>query len=88
MFTKKIWQSKTFWVNIVALLVTISGLFTPELLATFGVNNPEKFLSVMGTIIAVANIILRFGNPAPIDNSVPSGTYVLDTKKGIEQAKK
>ena len=52
--TKSIWASKTFWVNIIALLATLSTAFGFDLGLT-----PETQIAVVGVVMSVANIILR-----------------------------
>lgn len=88
METKKIWESKTIWANVFLLVISITGLLTPDTLALIGIHNTAKFIGIMTLVVAVINIILRNGNPAPIDNSVPSGTDYAITPKGREEAKK
>lgn len=55
---KKIWQSKVFWLNLIALV----GMAVPGV-GSFVAANPEA----IGSIFAVANIILRiFGSNVSI----------------------
>lgn len=56
---KKWYQSKTIWLNVIAALVAILGLFNQETLAGLGISTPEKFLTIIGTITTIFNIILR-----------------------------
>ena len=52
---KVIWKSKTFWVNVVAVVAALTG--------TFGIDlglDPETQVAVVGTIMGIVNIILRF----------------------------
>ena len=79
MQTKKWYQSKTMWLNIVAVIVSITGYLTPELLISIGFSNPTKFLTIIGTIVAIANVILRAGKVQPI-STMPSGTFVSNPK--------
>ena len=52
---KSIFASKTFWVNIVALVATISTAFGLDL----GLD-PDKQVAVVGGIMSLVNIVLRF----------------------------
>lgn len=79
MQTKKWYQSKTIWLNIVAVIVAITGYLTPALLTSIGFSNPTKFLTIVGTIVAIANVILRAGTIQPISTK-PSGTFVSNPK--------
>ncbi len=54
METKPFWQSKTFWINVIAIVATITGTFGLDL----GLD-PETQATVAGVIIAIVNIILR-----------------------------
>jgi uncharacterized membrane protein len=76
MKTKKIWQSKVFWMSIVGGILSILGGIKPEFLTNLGITNTAGVISAIGTIIFVLNIVLRWGNPAAINNSVPSGTDI------------
>ena len=59
METKSIWQSKTFWVNIISI-VAILG-------ATYGFDiDTETQAMLATTVLAVINIILRFVTKQPI----------------------
>lgn len=87
MNTKKTWQSKTIWANVIAILITLTGLMTPETLLLIGIDNTTKFIGIMTLIVAAINIVLRHGEPVPIDNSVPKGTDYSTTEAGKEAAK-
>ena len=54
METKPFWQSKTFWVNIIAILVTVTGALGFDL----GLD-AEAQVMWAGTIMGVVNIVLR-----------------------------
>jgi hypothetical protein len=59
--TKSILTSKTFWANLIVGILTILGLFNPELLTILGIDNPLKFMAIIvGLVMPVLNIILRF----------------------------
>ena len=57
---KKIWQSKTFWANVVAL---VAALLPPvrDLLTQMGWST-----EIVVSLIAVVNIVLRFVTKQPI----------------------
>jgi uncharacterized membrane protein len=76
MKTKKIWQSKVFWISIIGGIISLLSGITPDFLHNVGITNPTAVVSAIGTIIFVLNIVLRWGNPAAINNSVPSGTDI------------
>ncbi len=54
METKPFWQSKTFWINVVAIVATLTGMFGIDL----GLD-PETQLAAVATIMYIINIILR-----------------------------
>jgi len=54
METTKWYLSKTLWVNVVAAVATVAGLFKLDLGLT-----PEVQATVVTTILALANIALR-----------------------------
>lgn len=53
--TKPFWQSKTFWVNVIAIIASITVAFGVDL----GLD-PETQVAVVGAIMGVINIGLRF----------------------------
>lgn len=79
MLTKKWYQSKTVIINLLATIVGVLGYITPELLATLGLN-PEKFISIVGVIIAIINVILRAGGQPTVISTAPKGSYVPEKK--------
>lgn len=52
---KKWYQSKTVWANILAAVATLAGVFGLDLGLT-----PEVQAQIVGGIMAVVNIVLRF----------------------------
>ena len=58
---KSIWKSKTFWVNALAIIVSMAGVFGLDL--NLGA---EEQTAVVTTIRGVVNIILRFTTKEPI----------------------
>ena len=50
--SKAIWQSKTFWVNVVTVGATIGGFFNFDLA-------PEQQTALVGGIFTVVNIVMR-----------------------------
>tara|TARA_R110000868_G_scaffold72509_2_gene211253 strand:- start:865 stop:1056 length:192 start_codon:yes stop_codon:yes gene_type:complete len=61
METTKWFASRTLWVNVVALVATLAGAFKLDLGLT-----PEVQATVVTTIMAVVNIVLRFVTTTPI----------------------
>lgn len=61
MDTTKWYLSKTLWVNVVAAVATVAGLFKLDLGLT-----PEVQATVVTTILALANIALRLVTKKPI----------------------
>lgn len=57
MQAKPIWQSKTFWANIVALAGTLVGT---------EVLNAEMQGEIVAGIMAVLNVVLRFVTKQPV----------------------
>jgi hypothetical protein len=58
--TKAIWHSRTFWVNIVALVIGVLGILTQsELFSQYG----EQLVM----LLAVCNLVLRFLTSTAID---------------------
>jgi len=53
--TKPFWQSKTLWVNVIAGVATVAGVFKLDLGLT-----PEVQAELATGILAVVNIVLRF----------------------------
>lgn len=52
---KKFYLSKTFWVNIIALVASVTGAFGLDLDL-----NPETQTAVVTAIMAIVNLVLRF----------------------------
>lgn len=65
---KKWFHSKTIWLNIIASLLAILGLFDQKTLLALGLSS-EKFLTIIGTITTMLNIILRLLMKKQIGNS-------------------
>lgn len=53
--TKPFWQSRTLWVNVIAGVATVAGVFKLDLGLT-----PEVQAELATGILAVVNIVLRF----------------------------
>jgi len=58
---KPFWTSKTFWVNVVMLVGSISTMFGLDL----GLN-PETQVAVVGSIMTVVNLGLRIVTKQPV----------------------
>lgn len=56
---KHILKSKSFWLNLIAGIIAILGFISPELLAALGITNPAQFMTIIGAVTALLNIILR-----------------------------
>jgi hypothetical protein len=61
MDTTKFYASKTLWINVVATVATLAGVFKIDLGLT-----PEVQATVVTTILALVNIGLRFVTTTPI----------------------
>lgn len=61
METTKWYQSRTMWVNIIAAVATLAGVFKIDLGLT-----PEAQATVVTTILALVNIGLRLVTKKPI----------------------
>lgn len=59
--TKKWYESRTFWVNIIALIASITGAFGVDLGLT-----PEAQAALVGGIMSIVNLILRFVTTKPV----------------------
>lgn len=66
--TKSIFKSKTFWVNIIAGVLGILTIVTPDWLSGLGIGADQqtKVLTVIGGVTSVLNIALRFISNTPI----------------------
>lgn len=62
METKPFWASRTLWINLIAGLVIVAGAFGLDLDVT-----PETQTALVGGIMAIVNIILRFITTTAID---------------------
>jgi hypothetical protein len=60
MEAKKWYLSKTFWFNVIAIVVMVLGSFgyTGEV--------PEEWAAIVPAIIAIVNLILRFVTKQPV----------------------
>lgn len=56
---KKWYNSKTIWLNLVSLLIAVTGLINEDLLKSLGITNTTKYLIVIGFVNGVGNMILR-----------------------------
>jgi hypothetical protein len=59
---KPFYQSKTLWANFVLLVATVSTAFGVDL----GLD-PETQVAIVGAIMGVVNIVLRFTTKAPVN---------------------
>lgn len=77
MKTKSIYQSKTFWFNLIAGIVALLAAVDANILANFGLSPEQQLfvIQIIGSIVALGNIILRVGNKTVVAN--PLGRNVL-----------
>jgi len=61
MESKPFWASKTLWANLIAGVVVIAGAFGLDL-----DMSPEVQTALVGGIMAIINIVLRFMTGKPI----------------------
>ena len=61
MESKPFWASKTLWVNFVAMVAAITGALGIDL----GLD-PDTQLALVGGVMAVINIVLRFLTTKPV----------------------
>lgn len=68
MKTKSIFQSKTFWLNLIVGVLAIIALIDPTILIAFGIPEASQMqvMQVVGVIVAVLNLILRMITGQPI----------------------
>jgi hypothetical protein len=59
MKTKSIFTSKTFWLNFIVGALAILGLVSPDLLAALHITDPVQFMTIIGAVTAILNVILR-----------------------------
>ncbi len=64
MESKPFYASKTLWVNLVAVAAALTGAFGIDL----GLD-PETQVTIVGAIMGVVNIILRFTTKTAIGGS-------------------
>lgn len=58
---KDFYKSKTFWANTIAIIVSLTGVFGLDLNL-----DAESQTAIVGTIMGVVNIVLRFTTKEPI----------------------
>jgi hypothetical protein len=65
---KSIFESKTFWANTVAGIVSVVILINPEMLVALGYTGESqtRILTVIGGLTAVLNIFLRTITDSPV----------------------
>jgi uncharacterized membrane protein len=66
METKSIFSSKVFWLNLIIGIISVLGLVNPELLSAIGIKDPVQFMTIVGAVTAILNVILRFLTNQPI----------------------
>lgn len=65
---KSIFKSKTMWLNAIMALVAVAAFINPELLTALGFSteNQQSVLTIVGTITALLNIVLRMATTKPL----------------------
>ena len=76
MLTKKWYQSKTVWLNLVASILGVLGYFNAPVLISLGIADPTKFLSIIGVVTTILNLILRSGGQPTVISTKPVGSFV------------
>ena len=76
MLTKKWYQSKTVWLNLIASILAVLGYFNAPLLISLGIADPTKFLSIIGVVTTILNLILRAGGQPTVISTQKVGSYV------------
>lgn len=69
------WKSRTFWVNAIALVASVSGALSIDLGLT-----PERQTQVVVVIMAVINLVLRYVTHSPIRLSL------IESKDKVQSA--
>ena len=77
MTTKKWYQSKQNWLNILMGILGVTVLINDDILTSLGLPEKSKaaVLSIIGAVNIIGNLILRNGVMSPI-STLPSGTKV------------
>lgn len=55
---KKLWQSRTFWFNVIAAIIDIAVYLQA--------SAPQKYLPYITAVHAIGNIVLRYITDKPI----------------------
>lgn len=71
---KKWYLSKTILLNIVATLLLILPMIDLKFLTDIGVEDTQKYLSIVASITAVLNLILRV-----------TSTKIISTKRRVKK---
>lgn len=75
MVTKKWYQSKTVWLNILGTFIAILGYFTPDVLLTIGLD-PIKFTAIISLVVTIGNVLLRSKGQPTVISTEKAGTPV------------
>jgi|GEM_PF-1488681 len=76
MLTKKWYQSKTVWLNLIASVLGVLGYFNAPLLVSLGITDPTKLLSIIGVVTTILNLVLRAGGQPTVISTKSVGSYV------------
>ena len=74
-FAVSILSSRTFWVNVIALIVAI--LSATEVVVLI----PPRYLSIYGAVLAAGNIFLRMVTVRPVALILPGETVPVKVKR-------
>lgn len=66
METKPFWASKTLWINAIMLIATVGTAFGFD----FGLDAQTQ-VAVVGGVMAVVNLVLRFMTKSAVTGSTP-----------------
>lgn len=74
-FAVSLFSSKTFWVNIIAFLIAISGLSEVVTIV------PLRFMPMYSAVVAILNVYLRTVTVRPVALIAPGDTAPVDVPK-------
>ena len=71
---KPIWKSKTVWFNILTMVLTIVAMINSDFLTGLGIPPESQVtaLKIVGTVVAVINIVLRFISTGAVTLTKPT----------------
>ena len=78
---KKWHESKTIWLNLIALLLGLIPMIDENILIAFGVLNTQSYLTVLGALTGVLNLLLRMITSTTIQTLGGSNTPPIKDEK-------